>query len=183
MVGPQEGTKPRDVYVRPIGASIIRPRVASQTNCGLFARCGSPGWRAGSARWASPPPSRPPPRGRAAVAPATQACITRAVAAIQKRYEAVRDLSADFVQTTRAVALGAAGASTTSRGSVVFAKPARCAAVPGPSRAWSVSDGQWLWIYDPAHQEVQKLPVGGDSSREPRSSSCSARARSSAISR
>jgi outer membrane lipoprotein-sorting protein len=23
-----------------------------------------------------------------------------------------------------------------------------------------VSDGEWLWIYDPAHQEVQKLAVG-----------------------
>jgi outer membrane lipoprotein carrier protein len=96
-----------------------------------------------------------------APAPATDACVKRAVAAIQRRYEAVRDLSADFVQTTRSVALGAAGTPTASRGSVVFAKPGKMRweyREPEPSLV--VSDGRWLWVYDPAHQEVQKLPVG-----------------------
>jgi chaperone LolA len=95
-----------------------------------------------------------------AAAPADEACIERAVGAIQKRYEAVRDLEADFVQTTRSVALGTAGATSTSKGSVVFAKPGKMRwtySEPEPSLV--VSDGRWLWIYDPAHEEVQKLAV------------------------
>ena len=63
-------------------------------------------WLAGcSARPASRAP-QPAPGRRAA---ATDACVTRAVESIQRRYEAVRDLSADFVQTTRSVALGGGG--------------------------------------------------------------------------
>jgi len=92
---------------------------------------------------------------------ATEACTTRAVESIERRYQAVRDLSADFVQTTRSVALGAAGAVTTARGSVVFAKPGKMRwAYQEPEPSLVVSDGHWLWVYDPAHQEVQKLPVG-----------------------
>jgi outer membrane lipoprotein carrier protein len=89
------------------------------------------------------------------------ACVARAVGRIQQRYEAVRDLRANFVQTTRSVALGAAGALTTSRGSVVFAKPGKMRwAYEQPEPSLVVSDGHWLWIYDPTRQEVQKLAVG-----------------------
>ena len=97
-----------------------------------------------------------------AVAPAPDAaCVTRAVEKIQRRYEAVRDLSADFVQTTRSVALGGPGSEATSRGSVVFAKPGKMRwAYDEPEPSLVVSDGHWLWLYDPAHREVQKLPVG-----------------------
>jgi outer membrane lipoprotein carrier protein len=101
------------------------------------------------------------PGGAAPADAATQACAARAVEKIQRRYEAVRDLAADFVQTTRSVALGAAGASTTSRGSVSFAKPGKMRwQYDAPEPSLVVSDGKWLWIFDPAHQEVQKLPVG-----------------------
>jgi len=95
-------------------------------------------------------------------APASEAaCVTRAVAAIQRRYEAVRDLSADFVQTSRSVALGGPGSAATSHGTVVFAKPGKMRwAYDDPEPSLVVSDGHWLWIYDPAHQEVQKLAVG-----------------------
>ena len=117
------------------------------------------GWL-GAAGLAAAQPPEPAPGGAAAT-PATQACITRAVAAIQRRYEAVRDLSADFVQTTRSVALGAAGAAVTSRGSVVFAKPGKMRwQYKEPEESLVVSDGQWLWVYDPAHQEAQKMTVG-----------------------
>jgi outer membrane lipoprotein carrier protein len=99
--------------------------------------------------------------GGAAAPAAADACVERAVERIQRRYESVRDLSADFVQTTRAVALGAAGATTTSRGSVVFAKPGKMRwSYESPEPSLVVSDGKWLWIFDPAHQEAQKLPVG-----------------------
>ena len=103
----------------------------------------------------------PEPAAGGAASAATEACITRAVESIQRRYEAVRDLSADFVQNTRSVALGAEGAVATSRGSVVFAKPGKMRwAYQEPEPSLVVSDGRWLWVYDPAHQEVQKLPVG-----------------------
>ena len=114
------------------------------------------GWL-GAAGLASAQPAEPAASGAAS----TEACVTRAVEAIQRRYQAVRDLSADFVQTTRSVALGAAGSVATSRGSVVFAKPGKMRwAYQAPEESLVVSDGKWLWVYDPAHQEVQKLPVG-----------------------
>jgi outer membrane lipoprotein carrier protein len=101
------------------------------------------------------------PPAPAASAAATEACVARAVEAIQRRYEAVRDLSADFAQTTRSVAMGAAGPVASARGSVVFAKPGKMRwAYQEPEPSLVVSDGTWLWVYDPAHQEVQKLPVG-----------------------
>jgi outer membrane lipoprotein carrier protein len=88
------------------------------------------------------------------------ACVERAVDAIQKRYETVRDLQADFVQTARSVALGAEGGVTTSRGRVTFAKPGRMRwAYAEPEPSLVVSDGEWLWVYDPARQEAQKLAV------------------------
>lgn len=88
------------------------------------------------------------------------ACADRAATALQRRYEAVRDLEADFEQTTRSVALGHPGASAKSRGSVVFAKPGRMRwtyVEPEPSLV--VSDGEVLWIYDPASREAQRLDV------------------------
>jgi outer membrane lipoprotein carrier protein len=70
-------------------------------------------------------------------------------------------MSARFEQTTRSVALGGSGASTTSRGTVVFAKPGKMRwSYTEPEESLVVSDGQWLWLYDPVHAEAQKLPVG-----------------------
>lgn len=94
-------------------------------------------------------PAQPPP-----------GCAERAAAALQRRYESVRDLEASFEQTTRSVALGQPGATAKSSGSVVFAKPGRMRwtyAAPEPSLV--VSDGKQLWIYDPANREAQRLTV------------------------
>ena len=88
-------------------------------------------------------------------------CVRAAVEAIQSRYEAVHDLRAHFEQTTRSVALGASGPVTTSRGSVVFAKPGKMRwSYSEPEESLVVSDGRWLWLYDPLNREAQKLPVG-----------------------
>jgi outer membrane lipoprotein carrier protein len=87
-------------------------------------------------------------------------CADGAAKALQRRYEAVRDLEASFEQTTRSVALGQPGASAKSRGSVVFAKPGRMRWTylePEPSLV--VSDGKELWIYDVANREAQRLTV------------------------
>lgn len=91
----------------------------------------------------------------------SSACLDRAVAAIQKRYETIHDLRASFEQTTRSVSLDGPGATTTSRGRVVFAKPGKMRwSYEAPEESLVVSDGKWLWLYDPAHHEAQKYPVG-----------------------
>jgi outer membrane lipoprotein carrier protein len=103
----------------------------------------------------------------AAAAPAAAAdelepCLRAAVDAVQKRYEAVEDLHARFEQTSRSVALGGPGSETRSAGEVVFAKPGRMRwSYQEPEPSLVVSDGHWLWIYDPGAGEAQKLPVTG----------------------
>jgi outer membrane lipoprotein carrier protein len=100
------------------------------------------------------------PASAIAADPAVSACATRTVAALQARYEKVKDLSADFVQESRSVALGGPGLPARSHGRVVFAKPGRMRwTYDGPAESLVVSDGEWLWIFDPAAGEAQKLPV------------------------
>ena len=140
VVGPQEGTKPRDVYVQPDRrARIARARGPSEARHAprvLTRR--SRGWPAGSARRVSRAPSSAPAPGGAA-APATDACVTRAVEAIQRRYEAVRDLRARLRADD---ALGGAGGGRRGRQLARLASssrsPARCAGrTRRRSRAWS----------------------------------------------
>ena len=89
-------------------------------------------------------------------------CAKRAVEAVQKRYEAVVDLQARFEQTSRSVALGGPGAETRSSGEVVFAKPGRMRwSYSEPEPSLVVSNGTWLWIYDPGAREAQKMSVAG----------------------
>jgi outer membrane lipoprotein carrier protein len=90
-------------------------------------------------------------------------CRDRAVAAVQRRYEGIRDLRARFAQKTRAVSIGSRAAEPTqSKGTVVVAKPSRMRwSYETPEPSLVVSDGETLWIYDPGFGEVQKLPAGG----------------------
>lgn len=92
-----------------------------------------------------------------------EACRQRAVGAVQRRYESIRDLRARFVQTTRAASVGdRATEKTTSRGSVVVAKPSRMRwSYETPEPSLVVSDGKTLWIYDPAFAEAQRMPADG----------------------
>jgi outer membrane lipoprotein carrier protein len=80
---------------------------------------------------------------------------------VQSHYDGVRDLRAEFTQTTRSVALGSVpGEEVPVRGWVVFAKPGRMRWVyESPEPSLVVSDGETLWIYDPTAKEVQVLPV------------------------
>ncbi len=86
-------------------------------------------------------------------------CGDAAVAALQHRYEFVRDLRADIVQTTSAVALGPEPSQQmTSKGTVVLAKPGKLRwSYEEPEPSLVVSDGETLWIYDPVFREAQKL--------------------------
>ncbi len=113
---------------------------------------------------AAAPPVRAdgaPAEGGATGASAPQsACVRNAVAAIQRRYEQVRDLRARFVQTTRSVAFSKPGEEQAARGTVQFAKPGKMRwSYEEPEPSLVVSDGSTLWLYDPAHREVQRLSV------------------------
>jgi outer membrane lipoprotein carrier protein len=91
-------------------------------------------------------------------------CVELAIGALQRRYESIHDLSARFTQTTHSVALGGAssGLATTAKGTVVFAKPGRMRwSYEEPEPSVVVSDGETLWLYDPAHREVQRVAVDG----------------------
>lgn len=76
----------------------------------------------------------------------------------------MKDLAAEFDQTTRVASMGAgaSGGMEASKGTVVFAKPGRMRwAYSEPAESLVVSDGETLWIYDPAAKEVQRLSAAG----------------------
>jgi outer membrane lipoprotein carrier protein len=93
--------------------------------------------------------------------PSELLCRDAAVAALQQRYESMKDFRADIVQTTRSVALGTdAAEQMTSKGTVVFAKPGKMRwSYEEPEPSLVVSDGETLWIYDMVSREAQKLPA------------------------
>lgn len=81
---------------------------------------------------------------------------------IQSRYEGIRDLRADFVQTnTSATFEGEALMSTEPRkGKVVFAKPGKMRwTYAAPEASVVVSDGKTLWIHDLDAKTVTRLAV------------------------
>lgn len=89
-------------------------------------------------------------------------CAREVAGRVQARYEGVRDLEAHFVQRSLSVALGAGAPQTLeASGVAVFAKPGRMRwTYEKPEPSLVVSDGQTLWIYDPAAREAQEFPVG-----------------------
>src|SRR4030095_5309452 len=95
--------------------------------------------------------------------PAAQSdrCRDRAATAVQSHYEGVRDVSARFEQTTHAARLGTTpDKPATSRGRVSLAKPGKMRwTYEEPEPSVVVSDGKTVWIFDPAFDEVQKLPA------------------------
>ncbi|MCZ6783203.1 MAG: outer membrane lipoprotein carrier protein LolA [Proteobacteria bacterium] len=93
---------------------------------------------------------------------ATTSCAEQVAARIQSRYESVRDIVADFEQSTRSVTLGnsALGSGEVTRGRVFLAKPGRMRwSYEEPQPSLVVTDGSTLWLYDPADKVVQRLPV------------------------
>ncbi len=89
-------------------------------------------------------------------------CSRPAALRIQSYYESVRDLRAHFEQETRRATLGSLGsAELVAGGEVVFAKPGRMRwSYETPEASLLVSDGDTVWVYDPAAAEAQKLPLG-----------------------
>lgn len=119
---------------------------------------------AGPAAAGGEPGSPAGPAGASAAGPTSseaQGCAEAVADRVQAHYEDVRDLAARFEQTSRSVAFGsAATADPPARGRVVFAKPGRMRwSYEEPEPSLVVSDGETLWIYDPAAGEAQALPV------------------------
>jgi len=113
------------------------------------------------------PPAGSPQAGgaEASASPAAEGCAEAVARRVQSHYETVRNLSADFVQTSFLASLGPAregeDAADSSRGEVVFAKPGRMRwHYREPAESLVVSDGEDLWTYDPDLGEAQHLPVG-----------------------
>jgi outer membrane lipoprotein carrier protein len=93
---------------------------------------------------------------------AQESCAEAVAEQVQRRYDAIHDLRARFIQRTRRVSLGtAASDALQTEGEVVFAKPGRMRwDYQKPAHSLVVSDGTTLWIYDPVAHEVQELPLG-----------------------
>lgn len=88
-------------------------------------------------------------------------CTEEVALRVQEHYEGVRDLRAEFSQSSRNAVLGdLPGEEIPARGRVVFAKPGRMRWVyESPEPSLVVSDGETLWIYDPVSKEVQVFSV------------------------
>ena len=111
--------------------------------------------------------SQPAPEGQPAAKPPAEAakdCAAAMARKVQGHYDGVRDLTARFTQITEVVSLGAQAAASppaTSSGEVSFAKPGRMRwSYEQPEQSLVVTDGDELWIYDPAGKEAQRMRAG-----------------------
>jgi outer membrane lipoprotein carrier protein len=87
-------------------------------------------------------------------------CANAVARKVQGHYDGVRDLTARFTQTSQVVSLGAEASApaVASSGEVSFAKPGKMRwAYEQPESSLVVTDGEELWIYDPAEQEAQRF--------------------------
>jgi len=90
-------------------------------------------------------------------------CTDELTERVQQRYEAVKDLSARFEQSTRVASLHGSGheAPSESSGEVVFEKPGKMRwSYEKPNPSLVVSDGEVAWVYDPAAREAQRMQAG-----------------------
>jgi len=81
---------------------------------------------------------------------------------VQARYDAIRDLEAEFEQSSRSAVLAGASLADveSTRGKVVFAKPGKMRwSYEEPEPSLVLSDGKTLWIYDVGAKQASKLPV------------------------
>ncbi len=89
-------------------------------------------------------------------------CAEQIAAQVQARYDKVHNIRSRFRQVTRSALLGNAslGDDAPSTGRVQLAKPGKMRwAYEEPQESLVVSNGEVVWIYDPAAREAQRLPV------------------------
>ena len=90
-------------------------------------------------------------------------CAETIALRVQHHYRSIRDLQADFVQTTQVATLGPMDDSEAMRsaGTVVFAKPGRMRwSYREPEESLVVTDGESLWTFDAQLREAQHVAVG-----------------------
>ena len=84
---------------------------------------------------------------------------------VQQHYRDVDNLKATFRQTSETVSIGSRRLSRSNKaleGKVYLQKPSKMRweyELPEPSLV--VSDGEVMWLYDPAQKEVQRMSVAG----------------------
>jgi len=87
-------------------------------------------------------------------------CAAQIAARVEQRYRAVRDLSANFEQSSHSAAMP--GAPSLSSGRLVITRSGRLHfRYERPAPSLVVSDGETLWIADPVAKEVQVLRAEG----------------------
>lgn len=106
------------------------------------------------------PPAEAPAPPEPAPARASTGCATAVSRKVQAHYDGVRDLTARFTQSSEVVSLGggAAAPASISGGEVSFSKPGRMRwSYEQPEPSLVVTDGEELWLYDPAAKEAQRV--------------------------
>jgi outer membrane lipoprotein carrier protein len=99
--------------------------------------------------------------GGAVAEESARSCAEQVALRVQSHYDSIRDLSADFEQTSRMPSLGPASASPAAKGRVIFSKPGRMRwSYEKPEPSLVVTDGKVLWTWDPGLGEAQKVNVG-----------------------
>lgn len=106
---------------------------------------------------AAAPPTKPAPAPAPSTAPAApkdaKDDADRWATQVQKTYEGVKDLSADFEQVTRFK--GAAGFGPKSTGTIEVKKPGKMRwEFETPEKKSLVSNGKTLWMYDGVENQV-----------------------------
>jgi outer membrane lipoprotein carrier protein len=87
--------------------------------------------------------------------PAQAASVADLVQRLQARYDSTAGFRADFTQEVESATLGQ---KVESRGTVVFKKPGRMRWEFSEPKQTLVSDGVFLWFYQPAEKQVLKAP-------------------------
>jgi outer membrane lipoprotein carrier protein len=96
----------------------------------------------------------------AATTSAVQPSATTVAASLQKKYESIREFTADFVQTYEG---GVLKRKATERGTVQVKKPSRMRwDYTDPEKKLFISDGKTMYLYWPADKQVMKSPVPPD---------------------
>jgi len=96
----------------------------------------------------------------AAQTSAVQPSAGGVAAALQKKYDGIRDFTADFVQSYEG---GVLRTRATERGTVQIKKPSRMRwDYTGPEKKLFISDGQKMYLYWPADKQVMENAVPPD---------------------
>jgi outer membrane lipoprotein carrier protein len=102
---------------------------------------------------AASPAEKPTPQA------GSRAEAKRIAAEVQRRYDATKDLAAEF---TQALHLAAGGQVVRSKGRMFFAKPGRMRwEYDSPDPQTIIADGEVLWVHQPEDGQVLKAPLEG----------------------